>query len=137
MPGASPGTSFQATIPLPASPQHLATTLSWAEANNIIYWRNGVADKIYYSGLIYDFPVVQVPEQTVSISDGTVWAVEAGLTGIRVYDGDEWTAVKRKRLIRAVEAAPDGPELAHCATHLVTSFAEERLGSFGVALHTG
>jgi hypothetical protein len=70
----APGTSFQATIPLPENPRRRASTLDWTEANNLIYWRNGVADKIYYNGLVYDTKVIKVPNRTVSISDGTVWA---------------------------------------------------------------
>jgi hypothetical protein len=69
-----PGTSFQATIPLPEKPRRRATTLDWTEANNLIYWGNGVADKIYYSGLVYDTKVIKVPKRTVSISNDTVWA---------------------------------------------------------------
>ena len=52
----TPGMSFQATFPLPENPQFLSTTLSWAEANSIIYWGNGVADKIYFNGLITIHP---------------------------------------------------------------------------------
>ncbi len=82
----APGTSFQATIPLPGYPRRRATTLSWAEANNLIYWRNGVADKIYYDGLVYDAPVAQVPTRSVSISDGSVWAPYLRLRQVVVYE---------------------------------------------------
>lgn len=81
----APGTSFQATIDLPAEPDEVETTLSWAEANNIIYWRNGVADKIYYSGLIYDTPVTSVPLSAISITDGTEWAGYLQLREALVY----------------------------------------------------
>jgi hypothetical protein len=74
LPEGAPDTSFQATIPLPQKPRLVATTLDWTEANNLIYWGNGVADKIYYSGLVYDTKMIQVPVRQVSISDDTKWA---------------------------------------------------------------
>lgn len=70
----APGTSFQATIPLPEKLRRRATTLDWAEANNLIYWRNGVADKIYYNGRVYDSKMIKVPNRDVTISDGSFWA---------------------------------------------------------------
>ena len=33
-----------------------------SEANNLIYWGNGVADKIYYNGLVYDTKMIHGPE---------------------------------------------------------------------------
>jgi hypothetical protein len=82
----APGTSFQSTFPLPASPTLLDTTLEWAEANNLIYWRNGVADKIYYNGLIYDTPVGDVPLGTVSYTDATKWAPYLQLHEVVFYE---------------------------------------------------
>jgi len=82
----APGTSFQCTFPLPASPTLLDTTLEWAEANNLIYWRNGVADKIYYNGLIYDRPVGEVPLATVSYTDATKWAPYLQLHEVVFYE---------------------------------------------------
>jgi hypothetical protein len=82
------GTSFQATIPLPEDPQRRRTTLSWAEANNLIYWGNGVADKIYYNSLVYEPPVIRVPKESVTISDGTVWAEHLRLDQVLVYENE-------------------------------------------------
>ena len=70
----APGTSFQATIPLPEKPRRRAATLDWAEANTLVYWPNGVADKIYYNGRVYDEGMIKVPNRDVTISDGTTWA---------------------------------------------------------------
>jgi hypothetical protein len=84
----APGTSFQATIPLPQRPRYRATTLEWAEANNLIYWGNGVADKIYYNGLTYDTQVRRVPNRTVTISDDTAWAEYLRLAQVLVYQNE-------------------------------------------------
>jgi hypothetical protein len=82
----APGVSFQATIPLPAEPSRRNTDPEWTEANNLIYWRNGVADKIYYSGLVYDTEMMQVPKETVSITDGTEWAPFIRLDEVLVFE---------------------------------------------------
>ncbi|MGI9592156.1 MAG: hypothetical protein ACR2P8_12360 [Myxococcota bacterium] len=82
----APGTSFQATIPLPEKPRRRATALEWAEANNLIYWRNGVADKIYYNGLVYDTKMARVPKRTVTISDDTKWAPFIRLAEVLVFE---------------------------------------------------
>lgn len=111
----APGTSFQATFPLPETPQLLATTLSWAEANSIIYWRNGVADKIYFNGLIYDLPVAEVPTQSVSLSDGTVWAPYLRLHQVLVYQNQlEFIASPWNNLNR-LELPEPGPHAATAA----------------------
>jgi hypothetical protein len=82
----APGTSFQATIPLPERPRRRTTTLDWTEANNLIYWRNGVADKIYYNGLVYATKMIQVPERTVLISDHTAWAPYLRLAQVLLFE---------------------------------------------------
>jgi hypothetical protein len=74
LPEGEPDSSFHATIPLPETPRLVDTTLDWTEANTLIYWGNGVADKIYYNGLVYDTKMISVPVRQVSISDGTRWA---------------------------------------------------------------
>ena len=80
------GTSFQATIPLGGRLRRRATTLDWTEANKFVYWRNGVADKIYFNGLVYDTQMLEVPKHTVSISDGTVWAPYLRLDQVLVFE---------------------------------------------------
>jgi hypothetical protein len=82
----APGVSFQATIPLPENPARRDTAPEWIEANNLIYWGNGVADKIYYTGLVYDEPMAQVPLETVSITDGTEWAPFLVLDEVLVFE---------------------------------------------------
>ena len=77
--------TFRSSIRLPEGVEasdSVRTAAEWVTANDLIYWRNGGADKIYYSGLVYDTKMIAVPTHTVSISDGTVWAgpVSAGST---------------------------------------------------------
>jgi len=82
----APGVSFQATIPLPEEPSRRATAPEWIEANNLIYWGNGVADKIYYTGLVYDEEMAQVPKETVSVTDGSAWAPYIRLDEVLVFE---------------------------------------------------
>jgi hypothetical protein len=108
----APGTSFQASFPLPASPNLLDTSLEWAEANNIIYWRNGVADKIYYNGLIYDVPVGEVPLASVSMTDGTAWAPYLQLHEVVYYQNQLEFIASPWNNLNALEAPEPGPLLS-------------------------
>ncbi len=79
------GTSFQASILVPDDPERRGMNLAWAECNNLVYWRNGVADKIYYNETSYG-PVALVPRRNVRISDGTRWSKYVRLAHIFLYD---------------------------------------------------
>ena len=45
-----------------------------------------VLDKAYYSGLVYDNPVIEVPTETVSITDGSPWAPFIELHEVLVFE---------------------------------------------------
>ena len=45
-----------------------------------------MADKIYYSGLVYDTKMINVPKRTVTISDGTKWAPFIHLAEVLVFE---------------------------------------------------
>ena len=71
---AAEGHSFHASIPLAGAPRRAHPTLEWSEANNRIYWSNGVYDRIYYNGLQFDTAMIDVPRKRVTIDDGSRWA---------------------------------------------------------------
>jgi hypothetical protein len=81
----SPDTTFQAHIPLPEELDQRELNLSWAECNNLVYWRNGVADKVYYNGSAYE-NVSLVPTAGVEIEDGTRFADYVRLDHIFIYE---------------------------------------------------
>jgi hypothetical protein len=81
----STDTSFQAAIPLPAQEVRKELNVSWAECNNLVYWRNGIADKVYYNDSAYA-DVTLVPTAGVAITDGTRFADYVRLDHIFMYE---------------------------------------------------
>lgn len=55
-----------AATPVFASPR-------WAACNDRIYWPNGVADRVYYDGLLVDTPLLSIPLNHVTLRDTTIW----------------------------------------------------------------
>lgn len=80
----SADTTFQASIPVSEELDQRELNLSWAECNNLVYWRNGVADKVYYNGSAYE-NVSLVPTEGVEIADGTRFADYVRLDHIFIY----------------------------------------------------
>lgn len=70
------GTKFQALIGQSGidGAQEIFTTTSWAAANDRIYWRNGVADRVYYDGLLTNTEVLSVDPGTIRAFDNTLWS---------------------------------------------------------------
>jgi hypothetical protein len=46
----------------------------WVEANDYIYWRNGVCDRVFYDAGMANSRVKNVPNESVTIDDQTHWA---------------------------------------------------------------
>ncbi len=46
----------------------------WIEANDYIYWRNGVCDRLWYDASLFNGKVRSVPTKDVKITDETHWA---------------------------------------------------------------
>ncbi len=61
----------------------------WIEANDYIYWRNGVCDRTWYDASLFNARVRSVPSADVTISDETPWArfVEPQPRNVLRYDG--------------------------------------------------
>ncbi len=83
---AADGRTFQATIPLPLAPVRAAASPAWTEANDRIYWGNGVYDRIYYNGLQANSDLVTIPAEDVSVVDGSRWASYLNLREVLVFE---------------------------------------------------
>lgn len=61
----------------------------WIQANDYIYWRNGVCDRTWYDGSLLNSKVYSVPAGDFTISDETPWArfVEEQPQNVLRYDG--------------------------------------------------
>lgn len=73
--GSSGNTFFESTITLPEEGyRYYADGMrEWLEANDYIYWLNGVCDKAYYSGTLVDVGIVRADPSDYVIKDTTQW----------------------------------------------------------------
>ena len=53
---------------------YLTVAGEWIEANDYIYWRNGVCDRVFYDAGMANSRVKNVPDDAVTIADNTPWA---------------------------------------------------------------
>jgi hypothetical protein len=67
---------FNSTIrlPDPASRHYVVPTREWVAANDFIYWRNGVNDRIFHNSTSHSAPVISVDLADVTLHDDTEWA---------------------------------------------------------------
>lgn len=69
-------TSYSCTIEMPDAPARrlVKTAAEWANANDYIYWTNGICDRTFYDAGMHDPLVARVPLDQVTIIDNTPWA---------------------------------------------------------------
>ncbi|HMP73419.1 MAG TPA: hypothetical protein PKE55_09180 [Kiritimatiellia bacterium] len=69
------GRFFQSVITTAglASAVPVFASARWAAANDRIYWTDGVADRVYYDGLLVDTPLLSVAPSGLSFTDTTRW----------------------------------------------------------------
>ena len=67
---------FQAAFALPARGEEQVVHVGepWAEANDALYWTNGLADKALYNGRLTDADLVSIDPAGVAISNASDWA---------------------------------------------------------------
>ena len=53
---------------------HVKIAGEWVEANDYIYWRNGVCDRVFYDAGMANSRAKNVPDPAVTIEDHTHWA---------------------------------------------------------------
>jgi len=56
----------------------------WILANDRIYWRNGIYDRLLYNGLLLDAKVVEVNPESAAIDDNTIWAEFVDETPVQI-----------------------------------------------------
>ncbi len=61
-------------LPPPGEREALAAAPEWIEANDRIYWRNGICDRTFYDGSLATAPLWRVPAAGVQVADGSAWA---------------------------------------------------------------
>jgi hypothetical protein len=67
---------FQANLQLPdpGSASTEKASYAWAEANDCLYYANGVADKALYNGMLTDAALVSIDPGTAGIYNASIWA---------------------------------------------------------------
>lgn len=65
---------FSARLRLDESHPVAAISPEWITANDSIYWRNGVYDRVWYNGSMFNAKVRSMPPADVRIEDSSHWA---------------------------------------------------------------
>lgn len=83
------GSLFSSNVRLDDGHPAARPAAEWIEANDYIYWRNGVCDRTWYDASVFNARVRSVPPGDVDIRDETPWArfVEAQPRHVLRYDG--------------------------------------------------
>ncbi len=73
---ASDGATFTArlTLPKPEVARQFASAKEWIEANDFIYWRNGVCDRVFYDGALANGKMWELDCDAADLSDQTAWS---------------------------------------------------------------
>ena len=66
--------AFDARLPAVAERETLRPAPEWIEANDLIYWRNGLCDRTFYDASLANTPLWRVPGHDVAIRDTSGWA---------------------------------------------------------------
>jgi len=68
------GGHFSARLTSPLQGQRAVSTREWVEANDYIYWRNGVCDRTFYDSGLANSRTHLIDPARVETSDDTAWA---------------------------------------------------------------
>jgi hypothetical protein len=72
--GSDHDTMITFTIPSPADAPRVRATPEWVEANDYIYWRNGVCDRTFYDSGLANARTRLLDPDAATITDGTPWS---------------------------------------------------------------
>lgn len=83
------GSLFSSSIRLDEAQPMAQIAAEWIEANDYIYWRNGVCDRTAYNASVFNGKVRGVPPCDFTMSDETHWArfVEPEPRNVLRYEG--------------------------------------------------
>jgi len=72
----TPNNMFSSTVALPevADRQYVLPTRQWVAANDFIYWRNGVNDRVFHNSTSHSPQLISVDLGDVTLQDDTEWA---------------------------------------------------------------
>lgn len=62
------------TLPAPVDRNYVVPTREWVTANDFIYWRNGVNDRIFHNSTSHSAPLISVALADVVLDDDSEWA---------------------------------------------------------------
>jgi hypothetical protein len=62
-----------AQLPEPEAREEVRAAPEWIEANDLIYWRNGVCDRTFYDAALAQAPLWRVPLDGLQVDDQSVW----------------------------------------------------------------
>ncbi len=62
------------TLPDPGDRQYVVPTREWVTANDFIFWRNGVNDRIFHNSTSHSAPLISVDLADVALDDDSEWA---------------------------------------------------------------
>jgi hypothetical protein len=63
----------EARIPAPERRQTVMADRQWIEANDYIYWRNGICDRTFHDGAMANTPLWCIPSENLRIEDASGW----------------------------------------------------------------
>ena len=72
----SDGTTFTSrlALPKPEAAREFVSAKEWIEANDFIYWRNGVCDRAFYDGALANGKMWELDSEAADLSDQTAWS---------------------------------------------------------------
>ena len=67
---------FLASFALPAKRKHQLVQVGkpWAEANDALYWINGLADKALYNGRLIDTQMISIDPNSIDLNNASSWS---------------------------------------------------------------
>jgi hypothetical protein len=71
---ATPDFRAELQLPAPGSADPKRASYAWAEANDYLYYPNGVADTALYNGMLTDAALVSINPGTATINNTSMWA---------------------------------------------------------------
>lgn len=66
--------TFKAKFPLPQRAAAPTVNPRWIRANDRVYWRNGVYDRLFYNASVTQPGLSLIDIKQIEIEDGTIWA---------------------------------------------------------------
>jgi len=66
--------ALEARLSTPRERESLRAAPEWIEANDFIYWRNGICDRTFYDASLANSPLWRVPCESLRVEDGTFWS---------------------------------------------------------------